>query len=201
MPVNKRFSKRRNLRNSRKMRSRTKRVGNCHMVHDMSYQPPCQGVVMSGGGEVTYPSACNSYQIDVTQGHIGGQPLVSGNPSGCLDTQMHNFSSGQEGGGGACSGYSFNLNAENQIADSPVVVPHYPNCPENYQETSHLVGGARRSGKKRGSGKKQAPKKRAKGKNSSLKKAIEKFCRRRRKPCSKKFKKKLYNKVQGKLCN
>ena len=201
MTVNKRFTKR---RNSRKMRSRrTKRVGNCHMVHDMSYQPPCQGVLMRGGGDVTYPAACNSYQIDVTQGNIGGQPLVSGNPSGCLDTQMHNFSRGQDVqlGGGACSGYTFNFDQNNQIAGQPVIVPHYPNCPENFQETSHLAGGGRHRGKKKGRGKVNKNKKPSKRTNRSLKKAIEKFCRRRRKPCSKTFKKKLYNKVQGKLCN
>ena len=34
-----------------------------------------------------------------------------------------------------------------------------------------------------------------------LKKAIEKYCKRRRKSCSKKFKKTLYKKVERKLCN
>ena len=76
----------------------------CHMNH------PCQGVVVRGGGELdpyvtvpanSFPSGWESYQIDVSQGYVGGQPIVSGNPAGCLDTQMHNFSRTQGGGGAA----------------------------------------------------------------------------------------------------
>lgn len=204
MPVNKRFSKR---RNSKKMRSRrTKRVGNCNMVHNMSYEPPCQGVVVRGGGELdpgvtvpanSFPSGCESYQIDVSQGYVGGQPIVSGNPVGCLDTQMHNFSRTQGGGGAACpSGYRPDF-SQPHIGGRPVLIPINDHCGDS---VSHFAGGARSKG--RGRGRSGIKKQRRKGSaNRSLKGAIEKFCKRRRKACSAKFKKNLYNRVQRKLCN
>ena len=45
MPVNKRFSKRRNSKNAFK---KNKRVENCNMVHNMSYEPPCQMLLLEG---------------------------------------------------------------------------------------------------------------------------------------------------------
>ena len=213
MPFNKKFSKRRNSK--KKLRSRrTKRVGNCNMVHDMLYKPPCQGVVVRGGGELDpgvavpinhVPSGCESYQIDVTQGYVGGQPIVSGNPVGCLDTQMHNFSRTQGGGGAACpSGYTLDL-SQGHIGGRPVYIPINDHCGDSI---SHFAGGARRgkgSGRGRGKGRGRGrgmKKNRSKGSsNRNLKSAIEKFCTRRRKSCSKKFKKNLYNQVKRKLCN
>ena len=202
MPLRRKFSKRRNLR---KMRSRrTKRVGNCNMVHDMLYEPPCQGpqVLLRGGGEllnnigavplVTQPSGCESYEVDVTQGRVGGQPIISGNPSGCLDTQMHSFSRSQGGGGAACpAGYRPDF-SQPPIGGQPVLVPINDHCGDSI---SKMAGGSRK-------GKGKGKSKRGRGKsNRGLKKAIEKYCKRRRKSCSKKFKKTLYNKVQRKLCN
>ena len=206
MPVNKRFSKR---RNSKKMRSRrTKRVGNCNMVHNMSYEPPCQGVVVRGGGELdpgvtvpanSFPSGCESYQIDVSQGYVGGQPIVSGNPAGCLDTQMHNFSRTQGGGGAACpSGYRPDF-SQPPLGGRPVLIPINDHCGDS---VSHFAGGARRKGRGKGIGRgRSSAKKQRRKANRSLKGAIEKFCKRRRKACSAKFKKNLYNRVQRKLCN
>jgi hypothetical protein len=207
MPLRRKFSKRRNLR---KMRSRrTKRVGNCNMVHDMLYEPPCQGpqVLLRGGGEVplvTQHSGCESYEVDVTQGRVGGQPIISGNPSGCLDTQMHSFSRSQGGGGAACpAGFRADF-SQPHIGGQPVLVPINDHCGASI---SHMAGGARKGKGKsnRGKGKSNRGKgksNRGKGKsNRGLKKAIEKYCKRRRKSCSKKFKKTLYKKVERKLCN
>ena len=80
MPVNKRFSKKKFKKNAFK---KNKTVGNYNMVHNMSYEPPCQGVVR-GVVNLTqcavpansFPSGCESYQIDVSQGYDGGQPIV-----------------------------------------------------------------------------------------------------------------------------
>jgi hypothetical protein len=207
MPISKKFSKRNSRKNSKRMRSRrSKRVGNCSRVHDMSYKPPCQGpqVLLRGGGELdpgvqytepVHPRGCESYQIDVNQSRVGGQPIVSGNPSGCLDNQMHNVSRGENvqlGGGAACSGVGFDLS--DQIGGLARVVPHHPNCV--YSDVSHFAGGARRGkGSGRGRGKRNNKQ------NKSLRKAIEKYCKKKRKACSKNFKKRLYNKVQRNLCN
>lgn len=211
----------------RNLKRRTKRMRrSCDMNVDLLYRTPCQGLPLnsafsqSGGnqqvnnGDIT--SGCSSYQLDVSQPNVGGQTVVGGNPSNCLDTQMINatnfgHTTGQMGGGGAaCTGYTFGLDPSQQIAGQAAVRASAPNC--MYGE---VAGGGRSKGKAKpkprakAKSRSKAKPKQAKGvsrklskqDNTILKNAIDNYCVRKQIKCSRKFKKDLYNIVRERLCN
>ena len=91
-------------------------------------------------------NGCTSYNVNVSSNGVAGQPIVTGNPVGCLDKQLmevSRFSPSEvkvkmpegnlktqnnllNGGGASCSGVGFDLS--DMIAGRPVVTRSSPNC-------------------------------------------------------------------------
>ena len=213
----------------------------CGMKYVSSYRTPCQALPLDAnfaisqsggfqGNNVDVSRGCVSYNVDVNAPQIAGQPVISGNPTGCLSGQMDGSSAFNPpapnymaGGGASCSGVGFDLTS--QIAGQPVVLNNAPNC--LYGEVANpnavlsggemntpspvLSGGRRKSKSKSKSkkGKKRNTKRRvAKGVKKStkrnkkvVKQAINDFCKKKNLKCSKKIKNRIYNSVISRLCD
>lgn len=222
---------------SKKKRNR----GSCDMKFESLYRTPCQALPLdadfaikqSGGSQganhVDVSRGCVSYNVDVNAQQVAGQPVITGNPHGCLNTQIDGASSfnppaQQEGGGASCSGVGFDLS--NQIAGKPVIHNSAPNC--LYGEVANpnavvsgaelntpspvLSGGAKvkkaRANTKKSSAKKAGSKTNkpsvkpmTKRNQKTIKKAIDNYCKNKNFKCTKKVKDQIYNKVVEKLCH
>ena len=121
----------------RKYKKKSNR-GSCNMTYKSSYRTPCQALPLDAdfaiqeGGNVDLDSSrgCSSYSVDVSQ-QIAGRPIISGNPSDCLSTQMSEYSTfsqptQQVGGNASCSGVGFDLSSP--IAGNATIVNYAPNC-------------------------------------------------------------------------
>jgi hypothetical protein len=206
----------------------------CDMNYISSYRTPCQGLPIDSdftkgqmGGDISSnhvdnSMGCVSYNFDLTSPQVAGQPIIGGNPSNCLSSQMTDYSNfnpvpqnNQIGGGASCSGVGFDLS--DQIAGMPVITRNAPNC--LYGETTFpraiISGGGKK--KKRGKSLRNRPPTPAPNKKKKkltkiklpktkrnkilLKKGVERYCKRKNIKCSKKLKNKIYNTVINRLCN
>ncbi len=201
----------------------------CDMTYVSSYRTPCQGLPLDAdftkgqmGGDISpnhvdQSLGCVSYNFDLASPQVAGQPIIGGNPSNCLSSQMTQYSNfnpvpqnNQIGGGASCSGVGFDLSE--QIAGMPVVTRNAPNCLYGETATPRAIvsGGGKKRKSKRAKGKKvkdrtptPGPIKLAKTKRNKilLKKGVDAYCKRKNIKCSKKLKDKLYNTVINRLCN
>lgn len=204
----------------------------CDMNFVSSYRTPCQALPLDAdfalrqhGGfqnsnHVDVSRGCVSYNVDVHAPQVADMPVISGNPSGCLSSQMDGASAFnppevnyQAGGGASCSGVGFDLST--QIAGRPVVLNHAPNC--LYGEVANpnavlsgaemntpspiLSGGARSKRKSRSKGKRVAGRKMTKRNKKVVKDAINSYCKKKNFKCSRKMKNKIYNTVIYRLCH
>jgi hypothetical protein len=204
-----------------KYRKKSNRT-NCGMTYTSSYRTPCQSLPLDAnfaiGGQYGGNNGCVSYNVDVNAPQVAGQPVISGNPVGCLSSQMLGPSSFnqpninyQAGGGASCTGVGFDLS--NPIGGSAGIVNYAPNC--LYGETAQYPNAVLSGGEMNtpspvlsGGGKKKKKKnKYAKGVNmtkrnqKAVKSAINNYCRKKKIKCSKKIKNKIYNTVIRNLCN
>ena len=215
--MQRKYSKKSNKKYNKKNNRRS-----CDMTYVSSYRTPCQGLPLDTdftkgqlGGDISpnhvdQSLGCVSYNFDLAAPQVAGQPIVGGNPSNCLTSQMTQYSNfnpvpqnNQIGGGASCSGVGFDLS--DQIAGMPVVNRNAPNClyGEVASPRAIVSGGGR---KKKGKGKKSSSPKTVKlpktrRNKELLKRGIDSYCKRRNVKCSKKLKQKIYNTVINRLCN
>jgi len=213
--------------------------GSCDMKFESLYRTPCQGLPLDAGfgikqnggtqgsEHVDVSRGCVSYNVDVIAPQVAGQPVITGNPHGCLNTQIDGASSfnpptKQEGGGASCTGVGFDLS--NQIAGQPIIHNSAPNC--LYGEVANpnavvsglgmntpspiLSGGAKvkkargkskKSSAKRAKVNKPSAKPMTKRNQKTIKKAIDNYCKNKNFKCTKKVKDQIYNKVVEKMCH
>lgn len=209
------------------------------MKFESLYRTPCQALPLdadfaikqSGGTQgfehVDVSRGCVSYNVDVNAPQVAGQPVITGNPHGCLNTQIDGASSfnppaQQNGGGASCTGVGFDLSK--QIAGQPIIHNSAPNC--LYGEVANpnavvsglemntpspvLSGGAKvkkargkskKSSAKRAKVNKPSAKLMTKRNKKTIKKAIDNYCKNKNFKCTKKVKDQIYNKVVEKLCH
>ena len=185
---------RRNVKRTKRTKriTRNKKSSSCGSGVNLNYRSPINSLPLDRdfslkGGY----SACTSYKIDLEQPNVGGQSIISGNPDGCLGSQMNNTTNfGHTGGGASCAGVGLDLSQ--QIAGKPVILNYSPNC--LYGETS---GGGNKSKSK---SKSKSKRKHSKD-DASLKKSITNYCKQNHIKCDKKFKDDLYKIIKAKLCN
>lgn len=202
----------------RKYKRKSNRT-NCGMNYMSSYRTPRQSLPLDYnfaiGGQYGGNNGCDSYSVNVGEPQVAGQPVISGNPMGCLSSQMagsSNFNppvnNYQAGGGASCTGVGFDLS--NPIGGGAGIVNYAPNC--SYGTTAHypnavLSGGEMNTPSPLLSGGGKKKKKSAKGvkmtkrNKKSVKSAINNYCRKKNIKCSQKIKNKIYNTVIKNLCN
>lgn len=116
----------------------------CGMTYVSSYRNPCNKLPLNsdfistqnGGFQDNLDTSvgCTSYNVDVNSPQIAGRTVISGNPNGCLNSQIDKLSSfnppiNEQNGGGngaSCSGVGFDL-SEN-IGGQSLIVNNAPNC-------------------------------------------------------------------------
>ena len=210
--------------------------GSCGMTYVSSYRSPCNKLPLNrdfintqfGGTQdninnLDLSNGCTSYNVDVNSPQVAGRSVISGNPTGCLNSQMNNVNSfnppiiDQNGGGNgaSCSGVGFDLSKN--IGGHSVIVNNAPNClygeVVNTNVSSNMntpypilsVGGGKTEKKKRKTSNKNIRNKNIRKPTTKKKKiilnSINKYCKQKNIKCSQKIKDQIYNIVIQTLCH